>query len=359
MKTHEVLALIPARSGSKGIPHKNIRRLTGKPLLAHSIEHALKSKLITRTIVSTDSQSYVEIAREYGAETPFLRPPDISQDLSTDLEVFEHALKWLKKNENYIPDICVHLRPTYPLRKVEDINKVIQVLIDDPSIDSARTVTLAPETPFKMWFRGNNDFLTPVIKTNIKDAHNLPRQGLPRVYLQNACIDAVRTEVILKKKSMTGSKIFGYIMNENLDIDSSSQWEIVKEKLEQQNNLLEYMQSESSKQKIFCFDIDGVISTIVPNNKYDLSSPMPKVIEAINTLYDMGYRIILYTARGSATGIDWSDLTKRQLKEWGVKYHELQFKKPPADYYIDDRMLSFEEFFNLVNIISKNREEKK
>jgi hypothetical protein len=158
---------------------------------------------------------------------------------------------------------------------------------------------------------------------------------------------------------MTGSKIFGYIMNENFDIDSLLQLEIVKEKLEQQNNLLEYMQSESSKQKIFCFDIDGVISTIVPNNKYELSSPKPKVIEAINTLYDMGHRIILYTARGSATGIDWSDLTKRQLKEWRVKYHELQFKKPPADYYIDDRMLSFEEFFNLVNIISKNREEKK
>ncbi len=97
MKTHEVLALIPARSASKGIPHKNIRRLTGKPLLAHSIEHALKSKLITRTIISTDSQIYVEIAREYGAETPFLRPPEISQDLSTDLEVFEHALQWLKK----------------------------------------------------------------------------------------------------------------------------------------------------------------------------------------------------------------------------------------------------------------------
>ncbi len=234
MKTHEVLALIPARSGSKGIPHKNIRRLMGKPLLAHSIEHALKSKLITRTIVSTDSQIYVEIAREYGAETPFLRPPGISQDLSTDLDVFEHALKWLKKNENYIPDICVHLRPTYPLRKVEDINKVIQVLIDEPSIDSVRTVTLAPETPFKMWLRGNNDFLTPVIKTNIKDAHNLPRQGLPRVYLQNACIDAVRTEVILKKKSMTGSKIFGYIMNENFDIDSLLQLKIVKEKLEQE-----------------------------------------------------------------------------------------------------------------------------
>lgn len=358
MKAHEIFALIPARSGSKGILHKNIRMLMGKPLLAHSIEHALKSELITRTIVSTDSPLYAEIAREYGAETPFLRPPEISQDLSTDLEVFEHALLWLKKHEKYIPDICVHLRPTYPLRKVEDIDKIIQVLIDDPSVDSVRTVTLASETPFKMWFRGNNDFLTPVVKTTIKDVYNLPRQGLPRAYFQNACIDAVRTNVILKKKSMTGNRTYGYIMEENFDIDSFLQLEMVKEKLELENNLLEYMKKEGSKKKIFCFDIDGVISTIVPNNKYELACPNLKVISTINILYGLGHRIILYTARGSATGIDWSDLTKNQLKEWGVKYHELHFNKPPADYYIDDRMLSSEEFFDLVNIISKNAEEK-
>ncbi len=139
-KQIKILALIPARSGSESIPHKNIRLVAGKPLLAYSIEHALASRLINRTIISTDSQAYAEVARQYGAEVPFLRPSEISQGNSTDMELFTHALKWLEENENYIPDICVHLRPTYPVRKVEDIDKVIQILLDSPGIDSVLEV---------------------------------------------------------------------------------------------------------------------------------------------------------------------------------------------------------------------------
>src|SRR4030042_3642677 len=120
----KILAIVPARSGSKTVLDKNIRFIAGKPLLAPSIEHALASKLINRTIVSTDSPAYAEIAREYGAQVPFLRPTDISQDTSTDLEVFIHALNWLREQEGYVPDICVHLRPTYPIRNVDDIDRV-------------------------------------------------------------------------------------------------------------------------------------------------------------------------------------------------------------------------------------------
>ena len=97
----------------KGIPHKNIKHLCGKPLLSWTIDQAKKSKYEMRIIVSTDSEKYVEIATNYGAETPFLRPKEISQDLSTDLEFIEHALKELKKND-YVPDFIVQLRPTYP-----------------------------------------------------------------------------------------------------------------------------------------------------------------------------------------------------------------------------------------------------
>src|SRR2546430_1486167 len=100
-----VLALIPARAGSQSIRDKNIRPVAGKPLLVHSIEHAKSSALITRVIVSTDSEEYAKIARAAGAEVPFLRPAEISRDESTDLEVFLHALGWLKKNENYEPEI--------------------------------------------------------------------------------------------------------------------------------------------------------------------------------------------------------------------------------------------------------------
>jgi CMP-N-acetylneuraminic acid synthetase len=347
----QVLALIPARGGSKSIPDKNIRTIGGKPLLAHSITHALASKLINRTIVSTDSPLYAEIARKYGAEVPFLRPSEFSQDFSTDLEVFIHALKWLAENEGYEPEICVHLRPTYPVRKVEDIDKAIQILIENPDIDSVRSVTLSKETPLKMWFRGNDGLLSPVVKTELNEPYNLPRQLLPRTYLQNACIDVVRTRVITEMKSMTGTKIFGYVMDENFDIDSEEQFQRIEEYLSQKNtdetHKLDH-KSLSKDRKTFCFDIDGVIATIAPDNQYDLAKPLFQNIHSINSLYDQGHQIILFTARGSVTGIDWTDLTKRQLQQWGVKYHKLLFGKPAADYYIDDKMLPMEKVRNFL-----------
>ena len=231
--THEILALIPARSGSKSIPNKNIRILAGKPLLAHSIDHALASKLINRIIVSTDSPAYAKIARRYGAEAPFLRPAEISQDHSTDLEAFTHALEWLKENEGYIPDVCVHLRSTHPVRRAEDIDNIIRLLLENPEIDSVRSVVPAPETPFKMWFRRDDGLLSPVVKTEIREAYNLPRQMLPQTFLQNASIDAVRTSVIMEMNSMTGQRIFGYIMDTFFDIDTDEQFQRAEEYLMQ------------------------------------------------------------------------------------------------------------------------------
>lgn len=351
-KVAKILALIPARSGSESVQHKNIRVVAGKPLLAHSIEHALASKLINRTIVSTDSPNYAEIARQYGAEVPFLRPAEISQGTSTDLEAFTHALKCLREKEGYIPDICVHLRPTYPIRRVEDIDGVIQILLDNPDIDSVRSVAPAPDTPFKMWFRGEDGLLSPAVETDIKDPYNLPRQILPQAYLQNACIDAVRTTVITEMKSMTGRRIFGYLMAENLDIDNELQLQ------EAEAQLIKDVATEKEgdnpifdldERKAFCFDIDGVIATIVPGNRYDLAEPQQENINLVNTLYEQGHRIILFTARGSLTGIDWTEITRNQLNTWGVNYHELAFGKPAADYYIDDKLLPMKTLQTLVS----------
>jgi CMP-N-acetylneuraminic acid synthetase len=112
----ETLALIPARGGSKGIPRKNIKSFAGYPLIAWSIAAAKQSSLVTRVIVSTDDEEIAAVAREWGAETPFLRPDELAQDKTTDLPVFEHALKWLEDVEGYRPDIVVQLRPTSPFR---------------------------------------------------------------------------------------------------------------------------------------------------------------------------------------------------------------------------------------------------
>ena len=125
----KIIAIIPARSGSKRVKNKNIKKLMGLPLLVHTIKHSLSSKLIDRTIVSTDSKKYSKIAIKYGAEIPFLRPDKISGDRSTDLECFKHCIEFLKEKENYIPDIIVHLRVTYPIRENNIIDKCIKLLL--------------------------------------------------------------------------------------------------------------------------------------------------------------------------------------------------------------------------------------
>src|SRR5512136_3026677 len=118
----EVLALIPARGGSKSIPRKNIRLFAGRPLIAYSIAAGLAAETVTRLIVSTDDEEIAQIARKYGAETPFLRPTEISQDNTPDLPVFQHTLTWLADQEAYAPEIVVQLRPTSPFRRVTHID---------------------------------------------------------------------------------------------------------------------------------------------------------------------------------------------------------------------------------------------
>ena len=335
MPDPKIIAIIPARSGSKSIPDKNIQSINGKPLLAYTIEHALQSKYIQRTIVSTDSEYYAAIAKSFGAEVPFIRPAAIAMDNSTDLEVFEHALNWLKGNENYQPDIVVHLRPTTPIRDISDIDKMIEILVQNGDADSIRSVIKNTETVFKMWFM-NDGFLSPVVTdSRFYEAYNMPRQALPESYLQNASIDITRAATILEKKSMTGDKILGYIMDDNFDIDYRHQ--------------LGSLPIEKTKdyQQTFVFDIDGVIAHLSPDNNYSLAKPNLEIINKVNELSDAGHHIVLFTARGSKTGTDWRSITENQMKEWGVKFNEIRFGKPFADYYVDDRMLSVNELLNL------------
>jgi len=331
----EVLAVIPARSGSKTIRDKNIMSVGGKPLIAYSIEHALQSELITRVIVSTDSEYYAEISKEHGADVPFLRPSEFAGDDSTDLEVFIHALEYLEKNENYKPEICVHLRPTCPIRDVVDIDNMIRIIQNNPSIDSVRSLSLAEETPFKMWRISDNSEIIPVATCDIKEAYNMPRQKLPVVYIQNASVDIIRSYTITGKKSMTGEIISGYVMEHFYDIDTMDQFEKVSHAL--------MFKKDNFINKKFCFDIDGVIATLTPGNDYSKAMPIEDNIKLINKLFDSGNTIILHTARGFVTGINWESVTKQQLEKWGVLYHQLYLGKPAADYYIDDRMISIED----------------
>ena len=263
----EILALIPARGGSKGIPRKNIRSFAGYPLIAWSIAAAKQSALVTRIIVSTDDEEIAAVAREWGAETPFLRPSEFAQDKTTDLPVFEHALKWLEDVEGYRPDVVVQLRPTSPIRPQTMVDDAIRILLEHDDADCVRGVVPAGQNPFKMWrFNGEGKPLNPLLEVDgISEPYNAPRQILPPVYWQTGHIDAIRVSTIVNKKSLTGDVIYPLLIDPKytVDIDTLSDWAKYEALV---NSGLEMVSAGKSRctmpetiKMIIC-DFDGVVT---------------------------------------------------------------------------------------------------
>jgi N-acylneuraminate cytidylyltransferase len=224
----EVLAIIPARGGSKGIPRKNIREFCGYPLISYSIAAALQAETVTRVIVSTDDAEIAAVAREWGAETPFLRPAEFAQDKTTDLPVFEHALKWLADNENYQPEVVVQLRPTSPIRPKTMVDAAVRILLENAGADSVRGIVPAGQNPHKMWRlpAGENGPMQNLLAVEgIAEPYNAPRQILPDVFWQTGHIDAIRPAVILNG-SMSGKTVFPLLVDPNftVDLDNLRDW---------------------------------------------------------------------------------------------------------------------------------------
>ncbi len=224
----EILAIIPARGGSKGIPRKNIRNFAGWPLIAWSIAAARQARTVTRVIVSTDDEEIATVARQYDAEAPFLRPTEFAQDNSTDLPCFEHALKWLAEHEEYKPEVVIQLRPTSPIRPPDLVDNAVKILLQHPNADCVRGVVPAGQNPHKMWRISQEDSaMTPMLQVDgIAEPYNAPRQILPQIYWQTGHIDAIRVDTILKKGSMTGNKIYPLIIDARytVDIDNLADW---------------------------------------------------------------------------------------------------------------------------------------
>ena len=311
------------------------------PMIAYSIQHALESKYIDRVIVSTDSIQYSDIAKEYGAEVPFLRPSEISGDASLDIEVFEHALNWLTNHDNYEVDYFVHLRPTHPIRNSEDIDKMLEIINSDAEATAIRSLSPAKQTPYKMWLIDNDNTIKPVAQCDVAEAYNAPRQSLPVAYLQNACIDVIKCQTIANMHSMTGNCILGYKMDYDFDIDTEEDFL----KAEQHIMLSDAIKSQK-KLTVVC-DIDGILALKTQNCDYSKSTPIKPNIELINKLHKAGHEIVLFTARGYKTGIDWQELTRQQMDEWGVEYDSLKFGKPNADIYIDDKFFTLDSIKTL------------
>jgi CMP-N,N'-diacetyllegionaminic acid synthase len=207
-----VMALIPARGGSKSVPRKNLLPVAGKPLLAYSIMHAQACPSITRIVVSTDDEEIAAVAREHGADVPFKRPADAASDTATDFQVFRHALTWLAEREGYVPELLVHLRPTGPVRESALIERAVQLMLQNPDADALRSVGTAEQTPYKMW-RIEGSFLRPLIELpGYPEAHSMPRQKLPTAYWQNGYVDIVRPRTILELESMTGNVVLPFVV---------------------------------------------------------------------------------------------------------------------------------------------------
>ena len=199
----KIWAIIPARSGSKGVKNKNIKNLCGKPLLNYSIEIALKSKYISRVILDTDSIEYQAIGEKAGADIPYLRPKEISQDNSTDHDLFRHVYKFFGGES---PDLWVHLRPTTPIRDLNVINKAIQEFMFDDNASSLRSGHNCSESPFKWFLKDNLGFAKPICNHLDLNDLNKPRQLLPEVFVPNGYIDLIRN-IQIPLSSLHGEKI--------------------------------------------------------------------------------------------------------------------------------------------------------
>jgi len=265
----EVLALIPARGGSKGILHKNIKPFAGFPLIAWSIAAGLQAKSVSRVIVSTDDEEIAAAARTYGADVPFMRPYELAQDRTLDLPVFEHALKWLEDNEGYKPDYVVQLRPTSPIRPTDMIDSAVKILMDNPDADSVRGVVPAGQNPYKMWkFNGHDKPLNPLLEVEgIPEPYNAPRQILPQAYWQTGHIDAIRTRTITHKNSLTGDVVFPLVIDPRytVDIDTPADW-VKYEALVYQGHL-DMVTPDNSRRRsmpdkieLIFLDFDGVVT---------------------------------------------------------------------------------------------------
>jgi len=236
-KTKDILCLILARGESKRIPRKNIKMLGGKPLIAYTIECAKRSKYITRIVVSTDDSVIADVSKQFGAETPFLRPREISQDDSKEIDAFKHALRWLREHEGYEPDIIVKMFPTSPFRNTESVDAAIELLLGNPDADSVRSIRKCKEHPYKMWKIREDEqgrWLLPLIEDKPKESHTFSYHMLPVVYVQNASFDVVWTSVIWKKDSITGNNILSYVMSEDesTDINTEDDFALAERQIE-------------------------------------------------------------------------------------------------------------------------------
>lgn len=238
---NKIIAIIPARGGSKSIPKKNIVNLSGYPLIAYSIAAAKLTKSIERIIVSTDDQKIAQVAKKYGAEMPFLRPKKFARDNSPDTEFMLHVIEWMKKKEGFIAPYLVLLRPTTPFRNPQQIEKAIQKIMDHPkatSLCSAEKIDISPYKCVKL----KNDFFYDLSLNNSQpESFNLPRQTFPDVYFPNGYIDIIKSKSIIKTGTLYGKKILAFITDPVDDIDTPDHLQNIRNNFNKKSAVYQFL----------------------------------------------------------------------------------------------------------------------
>lgn len=225
-KNKKIIAVIPARGGSKRIPRKNIKLLAGKPLIVYAIETALKSSYLDRVIVSTEDKEIAGVAKKYGAEIPFMRPMELATDTATSLSVLQHAVRFLEKNENYKPDLIVLIQPTSPLILPEDIDKTIEQAVESNS-NSCTTLCEIKERPEWMYLIGKNRTRI-FLKQKIQKARI---QDLPKIFRLNGAVYVIKRDILMRKnKILDNANLAAVIMpkERSIDIDEPIDFEITE-----------------------------------------------------------------------------------------------------------------------------------
>ncbi|MCH9711757.1 MAG: acylneuraminate cytidylyltransferase family protein [Proteobacteria bacterium] len=239
----DIVAIIPARSGSKSLVDKNIKVLSGHPLIAYSIAAAKLSKKIDRVIVSTNSKEYVDIARQYGAEVPFIRPDEFSTDTATDKDFLVHAMNYLEENEGSTPEYWVHLRPTTPLRDVKVVDNAIDEIIQDKSATSLRSGHKAPESPLK-WFVKDNCYFKGLVSG---EDYNLPKEAFKQVYIPDGVVDIVKSSFVMNNNEIHGDKMIGFESPVCTEVDSVEEFEYIQYQIDKNGSeLLDYLNQVGS-----------------------------------------------------------------------------------------------------------------
>lgn len=233
-----VVAVVPARSGSKGVVDKNVRPLGDHPLITYSIVAGLRAPGVHRVMVSTDSEAYAELSRNYGAEVPFLRPAAYATDRSTDLEFVLHLLDWLFEHGGTEPELLVHLRPTTPLRDPAVVGAAVMAFRANPEATALRSVHAMSESAYKGFEIEGDHLVTAFHRASALDAANAARQGFPTTYVANGYVDVLRTDFIRSTGLLHGDRVLAWVTEPVTEVDTAEDFEYLNWQANRDPNLI-------------------------------------------------------------------------------------------------------------------------